>query len=127
MIITLRRIVSSTKFWRNGLKLAFENVNEEVLERYRLPSLYAGWESCILKFCWSRFTEENDDFENLVEASLKYDVRIVHGKGDRIVKIENSRRLKEVCEERGGRVEVVEVEGGHCWHEESEGVVEYFK
>ena len=72
------------------------------------------------------YHSRNVGFNELVAVCKKSEVVIIHGKNDKIIPVENSRRLKEGIEERGGKVTLKEVEGGHCWHEETERYWEYF-
>ena len=54
IFVVLRRLVSSKKFWWNGLSLAFENLKEDTVETYRRPSTVVGWEKELIRFLGRR-------------------------------------------------------------------------
>ncbi|GMH94759.1 hypothetical protein TrVE_jg11071 [Triparma verrucosa] len=114
---------SGTREGMKGISLAFENLKEDTVETYRRPSTVVGWEKELIRFLGR---SRNVGFNELVAVCKTSEVVIIHGKNDKIIPVENSRRLKEGIEERGGKVTLKEVEGGHCWHEETERYWEYF-
>lgn len=130
----LRRLVSTGKFWRNGLTMAWgdgKKLTQDSVNLYRYPSIATGWESGLLKFTAAQITGlgsfvgergRKGDGELLLSVCKVCDeVVIVHGRKDRIVPLKNSLKLKDWVEEEGGKLEVVELDGvGHVAHEEVE-------
>lgn len=149
----LRSLCYSEKFWRDGLGVAWGvggPPTSLTLAHYRLPSLKEGWERGLSRFLLAPLFagrrnggreggKEGEErglekalAERVREGRLK--VLIIHGTKDRVVAMENSRRLAIAMKEGGkGVVEVVEIEGvGHVPHEEVPGrfvetVVEFVK
>mmetsp|Transcript_1027 Transcript_1027/g.1787 ORF Transcript_1027/g.1787 Transcript_1027/m.1787 type:complete len:456 (-) Transcript_1027:502-1869(-) len=130
----LRRLVSTGKFWRNGLAMAWgdgKKLTQDSVNLYRYPSIATGWERGLLKFTAAQITGlgsfvgergRKGDGELLLSVCKVCDeVVIVHGRKDRIVPLKNSLKLKDWVEEEGGKLEVVELSGvGHVAHEELE-------
>ena len=105
LFVTLRRLVSSRKFWKRGLGAACEmEPSGDMIERYMRPSLCSGWEGRLLNF----IRDGGALSAKIVEADFEGKrVLVLLPKDDKVVSWPYT-----------WPGEVKEIEGGHIVHEE---------
>ena len=122
--LLIKRIVASERFWRSGLSKAMTGgvVSDDVVQRYRLPSLVQGWERGLFDFVTRKGKDSGNEggkggWELLSSVASETGTRVIilHGKEDSIISVRNSKKLIE----GNDQIELVELEGvGHVPHEE---------
>ena len=128
----LRRLVCGTRFWRNGLVLAWgdpHRLSDSDVLRFQWPSVGRGWEGGILNFARSRILSSPrpdtlDDVQLLREVTNQKDTRvvIVYGSRDGIVRIDNN-VAERVCKDFPN-IKLIRMEG--CGHDPFEEDVQGF-
>ncbi|CAD7704677.1 unnamed protein product [Ostreobium quekettii] len=135
-VFSLRSLVRSRAFWKRGLANAYfqPGYEERLINSYRLPSLVRGWEWGLVRFTRSRLERGKQSFAqrvseawtgqkelstvqriaNVVEKH-NIPVLIVHGVNDKIIPVNNSRRLATLIP---GAKLVEYADCGHVPHEE---------
>jgi pimeloyl-ACP methyl ester carboxylesterase len=122
--LVLRRITHWDSFWSSGLKAAFhsEATAGPGPKGYQLPSLAKGFDSQFVSFLFAqllspfRYSSPYLTKDVSVIAALRVlaeagvSILLIHGRKDRIVPVENSRRI--VLAVRGARL----MEMGECGH-----------
>lgn len=114
LVLFLRVLVRSRPFWVKGLSNAWhsrDGVSDELVDAYRLPQLVKGWEIGLVRFIRARVadqrrlgqilkdayngTVQQSQTEQLAHAVAQQNIKvlILHGVGDRLVPVSNSRRL----------------------------------
>ncbi|KAL0049992.1 hypothetical protein WJX82_002227 [Trebouxia sp. C0006] len=136
LVLFLRTLVRSRLFWVRGLSNAWhsrDGVSDELVDAYRLPQLVRGWEIGLVRFVRARVADSRSfvqvlkgayngrtplsQAEQLAHAVAQQDIKvlILHGSGDRLVPVSNSRRLAKVMP----NAELIEyVDCGHVPQEE---------
>lgn len=136
LVLFLRTLVRSRLFWVRGLSNAWhsrDGVSDELVDAYRLPQLVRGWEIGLVRFVRARVADSRSlvqvlkdayngrtplsQAEQLAHAVAQQDIKvlILHGSGDRLVPVSNSRRLAKLMP----NAELIEyVDCGHVPQEE---------
>jgi pimeloyl-ACP methyl ester carboxylesterase len=142
IVLLLRSLVRSRKFWANTLRQAYydqSKVTPAAVDAYRMPQLVKGWESGMVQFLLARLgaggtststsaaaATGSAPMGGLEDAGLatrfaaavaanNTPVLIVHGAGDKLVPASNSFKLARLV--KGCRLAVVK-KAGHCPQEE---------
>ncbi|KAL0041381.1 hypothetical protein WJX79_001388 [Trebouxia sp. C0005] len=136
LVLFLRTLVRSRLFWVRGLSNAWhsrDGVSDELVDAYRLPQLVKGWEIGLVRFVRAQVADSRtfvqvlkdayngrtplSQAEQLAHAVAQQDIKvlILHGSGDRLVPVSNSRRLAKLMP----NAELIEyVDCGHVPQEE---------
>lgn len=117
LVLFLRVLVRSRPFWVRGLSNAWHSrggVSDELVDAYRLPQLVRGWEIGLVRFVRARVADDRNivqivkdtyngrtplsQAEQLAHAVADHNIKvlILHGVGDRLVPVSNSRRLARI-------------------------------
>jgi pimeloyl-ACP methyl ester carboxylesterase len=142
IVLLLRSLVRSRKFWANTLRQAYydqSKVTPAAVDAYRMPQLVKGWESGMVQFLLARLGAGGTSSSTSAAAAVgsapmggledaglakrfaaavaanNTPVLIVHGAGDKLVPASNSFKLARLV--KGCRLAVVK-RAGHCPQEE---------
>eukprot|EP00775_Hariotina_reticulata_P014403 gene14403-14509_t len=131
IVMVLRNVVRSRKFWANSLKQAYydkSKVTPAAVDAYRMPQLVRGWETGMVQFLLARLGaggqpqchHSSSSPCPWVSTSRGFGrpdlpVLIVHGAGDKLVPVSNSFNLARLI--KNCRLAVVK-KAGHCPQEE---------
>lgn len=129
LIPLLRFIVTPESFWRNSLNFARgpnTQCTDDVVAKYRQPVCVEGWEAGILNFTRATLKERskairlqsNDYLGNLADLPIELapPMLIVHGEKDKLVPLENSKRIADTLNKS---TLVIMKDVGHVPHEEN--------
>jgi pimeloyl-ACP methyl ester carboxylesterase len=122
LMLVLRLVVGSGKFWVRGLSLARgdpKTLTQRDVDAYRRPMAVRNWAGGILNFTRSMVLERQTEvlclIGQLVKACPDLPVLIVHGSRDRIIPLSNS----QVIARQIPRATLIVMPGkGHVPHEE---------